>query len=72
VAELPRSGEQWGEQVTLKRSSGDVLESGGDLTDSHFSGSVQAPESGEHFGIEVSGNMELVTEKSILHCGRHR
>jgi hypothetical protein len=72
VTELPRAVEQRGEKVALKRGSGYALESGGDLTDSQLTISLQAAQGGEHFGIEVCGNMELVTAESKLHRGRYR
>jgi hypothetical protein len=72
VTELPRAVEQRGKKVTLKRSSGYPLESGGDLTDSQLAISLHSAQGGEHFGIEVCGNMELVTAESMLHCGRCR
>ncbi len=58
--------------MTLQWRSGNALESGGDLAGSQVSGSLQASERGEHLGIEVGGNMELVTSETVLHCGRHR
>ena len=72
MTELPSAAEQRGKKVTLKRSRGYALESGGDLTDSQVTVSLQAAQGGEHFGIEVCRNMELVTAESMLHCGRQR
>jgi hypothetical protein len=72
VTELPRTVEQRGKGVTLERGSRYTLESSGDLTDSQLTISLQAAEGREHFGIEVSGNMELVTAESMLHSGRYR
>jgi hypothetical protein len=72
VTELPRTVEQRGKKVTLNRSSGYALESRGDLTDSQLTISLKAAKSGQDFGIEMCGNMKLVTAESILHCGRYR
>lgn len=57
--------------MALDRGSSNTLESGGDLTNGEFLGSLEASERRKHFGIEVSGNMKLVAAEPTLHRDRH-